>query len=93
MLSELFAKWPLVRQILEGGDGTGPEAMSEQTRGLRMKNHGAEVARSICPYCGVGCGQLIFHKQGEADFHRRRSGLADFARAFVSQRRRPATNW
>lgn len=65
MLSELFAKWPLVRQILEGGDGTGPEAMSEQTRGLRMKNHGAEIARSICPYCGVGCGQLIFHKQGK----------------------------
>src|SRR5437660_10120030 len=22
----------------------------------------AQVARSICPYCGVGCGQLIFHK-------------------------------
>ncbi|HZR24194.1 MAG TPA: hypothetical protein VFA59_11440 [Vicinamibacterales bacterium] len=23
---------------------------------------GADVARSICPYCGVGCGQLVFHK-------------------------------
>jgi len=20
------------------------------------------VSRSICPYCGVGCGQLVFHK-------------------------------
>ena len=25
----------------------------------------ADVARSICPYCGVGCGQLIFHKDGK----------------------------
>jgi anaerobic selenocysteine-containing dehydrogenase len=22
------------------------------------------VARSVCPYSGVGCGQLIFHKDG-----------------------------
>jgi formate dehydrogenase major subunit len=27
-----------------------------------VKTSGAEVARSICPYCGVGCGQLVFHK-------------------------------
>ena len=25
----------------------------------------AQVARSICPYCGVGCGQLIYHKDGK----------------------------
>ena len=25
----------------------------------------ATVARSICPYCGVGCGQLIYHKEGK----------------------------
>ncbi|HVN20856.1 MAG TPA: hypothetical protein VMU05_18860 [Dongiaceae bacterium] len=30
-----------------------------------MKNAGAEVARSICPYCGVGCGQLIYHRNGK----------------------------
>jgi formate dehydrogenase major subunit len=39
--------------------------MSRRTRELQPKNHGAEVARSICPYCGVGCGQLVYHKQGE----------------------------
>lgn len=39
--------------------------MSRRTRELRPKHHGAEVARSICPYCGVGCGQLVFHKQGK----------------------------
>ena len=25
----------------------------------------AQGARSICPYCGVGCGQLIYHKDGK----------------------------
>jgi formate dehydrogenase major subunit len=39
--------------------------MSERTRRLQPKNHGAEVARSICPYCGVGCGQLVFHRDGK----------------------------
>src|SRR5215212_11285689 len=65
MLAELLLKWPLIRQLTGGGDGTGPEAMSDRTKALRPKNEGAEVARSICPYCGVGCGQLIFHKDGK----------------------------
>jgi formate dehydrogenase major subunit len=52
----------VIRQILGRSDGTGPEAMSERTRTLLPKNSGAEVARSICPYCAVGCGQQIFHR-------------------------------
>jgi formate dehydrogenase major subunit len=36
--------------------------MSEATRTLEPRNTGASVARSICPYCGVGCGQLVFHR-------------------------------
>src|SRR2546421_9429652 len=39
--------------------------MSERTAALRPKHDGAEAARSICPYCGVGCGQLAFHKDGK----------------------------
>ena len=39
--------------------------MSERTRNLRPKTHDAQVARSICPYCGVGCGQLVYHKNGK----------------------------
>jgi formate dehydrogenase major subunit len=52
----------VIRQILGRSDGTGPEAMSKRTRTLLPKNSGAEVARSICPYCAVGCGQQIFHR-------------------------------
>jgi formate dehydrogenase major subunit len=48
-----------------GADGTGSESMSARTLNLRPKNHGADVARSVCPYCGVGCGQLVYHKNGK----------------------------
>lgn len=65
MIKEFLKRWPLIRQITTGADGTGGEAMSERTRVLRARNHGAQVARSICPYCAVGCGQLIFHKEGK----------------------------
>jgi formate dehydrogenase major subunit len=57
--------WPVIRQLLEGGDGTGAEAMSDQTRGLTPRTEGASVARSVCPYCAVGCGQLVFHRDGK----------------------------
>jgi len=59
---DLLTRWPVVRQLLNGGDGTGIEAMSDETLALAPKHAGAEVARSVCPYCGVGCGQLIFHR-------------------------------
>jgi formate dehydrogenase major subunit len=65
MLKELALQWPVIRQLLHGGDGTGIEAMSQRTKDLRPKNEGAKVARSVCPYCAVGCGQLIFHKNGK----------------------------
>ena len=65
MLRDLLSNWPLLEQIKTGADGTGPEAISDRTRNLRPKNAGAEVARSVCPYCGVGCGQLAFHKNGK----------------------------
>lgn len=64
MLAELLLKWPLVRQLRGGTDGTGADAMSEATRSLRRKNAGADVTRSICPYCAVGCGQLVSHREG-----------------------------
>lgn len=65
VLAELLLKWPLIRQLKTGADGTGAEAMSERTNHLKPKNSGADVARSICPYCGVGCGQLVYHRDGK----------------------------
>lgn len=64
-LANLVSKWPLLRQLREGKDGTGLEAMSDRTRAMHARTDGAEVARSVCPYCGVGCGQLIYHRNGK----------------------------
>lgn len=63
--ADLISKWPLLRQIMERKDGTGLEAMSDKTREMHARIDDAQVARSICPYCGVGCGQLIYHKDGK----------------------------
>jgi formate dehydrogenase major subunit len=65
VLAELLLKWPLIRQLRTGADGTGVESMSEATHALRPKTDDTDVARSICPYCGVGCGQLVYHRDGK----------------------------
>jgi formate dehydrogenase major subunit len=63
----LLRRWPLMRQLLDGGDGTGVEAMSARTRALGPRTSGASVARSVCPYCAVGCGQLVYHRDGRLE--------------------------
>jgi formate dehydrogenase major subunit len=65
VLAELLLKWPLIRQLRDRADGTGAESMSDKTRALKPKNDDTKVARSICPYCGVGCGQLVYHRDGK----------------------------
>src|SRR5882757_6552829 len=62
MIKKLALRWPVIRQLLNGGDGTGVEAMSDATLAIQPKNKGASTARSVCPYCAVGCGQLISHQ-------------------------------
>ena len=71
--SKLFSdavQWPLVQQILHGVDGTGPESYTEKTRDMHARIDQAhdpevKVSKSICPYCAVGCGQLVYHKDGK----------------------------
>jgi len=58
-------KWPVLLQLATGASGDGTEAMSPRTRALRPRYAGASVARSVCPYCGVGCGQLVYHRGNE----------------------------
>ncbi len=59
--------WPVYRQ-LTGPDplGRGAAAMSKRSADLIPRTADADgVARSVCPYCAVGCGQLVFHKDGK----------------------------
>ena len=64
MFAKLFSDWPLIRQIRTGADGTGAESYSQRTLDLRPKHDGATATPSVCPYCGVGCGQMVYHKNG-----------------------------
>ncbi len=64
MLS-LLERWPAFRQLRTRTNGTGPEAMSDRTLALRPKIDGCEQTRSICPYCGVGCGQVVYHTNNQ----------------------------
>jgi len=59
-----FRRWPLLSQLSGEGDGTGSEVKSDATRRLLPRIADAKVARSVCPYCGVGCGQLVYHEGG-----------------------------
>jgi formate dehydrogenase major subunit len=66
MIKDLLNRWPLLQQVKSGDfRGTGRVAYSQHTRELAARHLGAEVTKSVCPYCGVGCGQLIYHKDGE----------------------------
>jgi formate dehydrogenase major subunit len=56
---------PILRQL---GDptGRGRGARSRRSRKLEPRTRQADaVVDSICPYCAVGCGQLLYVKDGE----------------------------
>ncbi|MEN3356927.1 MAG: formate dehydrogenase major subunit [Mycobacteriales bacterium] len=59
--------WPVYRQ-LTGTDplGRGAAAKSPRSATLTARTETAdEVARSVCPYCAVGCGQRVYVTGGE----------------------------
>jgi formate dehydrogenase major subunit len=45
--------------------GLGPHAVSRKTREARARIAGLKVTESVCPYCAVGCGQLVYTRDGE----------------------------
>lgn len=61
-LRNFFQAWPVLRQ-LRGEDPLGKAAESESSRrALPRLEEADRVGTSICPYCAVGCGQLIYAK-------------------------------
>ena len=65
--SKLLESWPLVRQLREGDPlGLGKAVQSTRSQELKPRIDDADrVVRSICPYCAVGCAQLVYVKGGE----------------------------
>jgi formate dehydrogenase major subunit len=64
---KLLESWPVLRQLRDGDvHALGPAAKSKRSKELRPRLEEAEhVVRSICPYCAVGCGQLVYVKDGD----------------------------
>ena len=57
-----LSRWPVLEQIRRG-DATalGDTARSVRSEELRPRTETADrVVKSVCPYCAVGCGQLVF---------------------------------
>jgi formate dehydrogenase major subunit len=42
-----------------------PQPFSRQSLEKAPRTEGATVTESVCPYCAVGCGQLVYTKGGE----------------------------
>jgi formate dehydrogenase major subunit len=63
-LLEALGRWPVVRQLTTGDLlGLGESVRSERTNTLRPRTETADrVVASVCPYCAVGCGQLVYVK-------------------------------
>jgi formate dehydrogenase major subunit len=66
-LTKLIESWPLVRQLREGDPhALGRAAQSKRSKTLKPRIEQADhTVQSICPYCAVGCGQLVHVKGGE----------------------------
>src|SRR5436309_8974834 len=45
--------------------GMGPHAVSPRTREARARIAGLKATESVCPYCAVGCGQVVYTRDGE----------------------------
>ncbi len=60
-------RWPVLTQLLEGDlKALGRTAWSERTDSLKPRTQRAKkVVQSICPYCAVGCGQLVYVDEQE----------------------------
>jgi formate dehydrogenase major subunit len=62
--SNPLARWPVVRQLRDRDLlGLDKSAVSPRTESLTARTrHADRVVQSVCPYCAVGCGQLVYVK-------------------------------
>jgi formate dehydrogenase major subunit len=45
--------------------GLGPRAASKKTKNAGARIAGLKATESVCPYCAVGCGQVVYTRDGE----------------------------
>jgi formate dehydrogenase major subunit len=54
-----------ILNVLSNHIGAVPNPISAGTRKAGARVRGATVTNSICPYCAVGCAQLVYVKDGK----------------------------
>jgi formate dehydrogenase major subunit len=61
--------WQRLREIPVVGSiadwGMGPRAASKRTRRAGARIAGLKATESVCPYCAVGCSQVVYTRGGE----------------------------
>ncbi len=53
------------KTMREGDRATGEQPFSQTTVDKVARINGATVVNSVCPYCAVGCSQLVYTKGGQ----------------------------
>jgi formate dehydrogenase major subunit len=54
---------PVVGRAMDWG--LGPRAASKRTRRAGARIAGLKATESVCPYCAVGCSQVVYTRDGE----------------------------
>jgi formate dehydrogenase major subunit len=60
---ERLRELPLIGRVADWG--LGPHAASKHTEQAGSRIAGLDVTESICPYCAVGCSQVVYTRDGE----------------------------
>jgi formate dehydrogenase major subunit len=65
-VASLIRRWPVLKQLRGDPLGLAKAARSKPTSQLEPRTRKAErVVQSVCPFCAVGCGQLVYVEDGE----------------------------
>jgi formate dehydrogenase major subunit len=59
---ERLRRLPLAGRVLDWG--MGASAASPETRAAGARIAGLRATESVCPYCAVGCGQVVYTRDG-----------------------------
>jgi formate dehydrogenase major subunit len=54
-----------IGETLQTHVGLVPNPLSERSKTLQPRIHDAKVYHSVCPYCAVGCAQVVYAKDGK----------------------------
>jgi formate dehydrogenase major subunit len=60
---ESLRRLPVVGRAMDWG--LGQSAVSPTTAHARARVAGLRATESVCPYCAVGCGQVVYTREGE----------------------------